>query len=294
MPLSTSPLRYPGGKAFLLDPISRILRGNKLERGHYAEPYAGGGGLVLGLLYGGFVSDIHLNDIDRPVWAFWYSVLSETEEFIKLMEKTPVTVEEWRRQRRLLKEADPSDTMRLGFAAFFLNRTNRSGIIKNAGVIGGLNQQGDYAIDCRFNKEELARRIRRIKKYRSRISLHRKDAIKFIDYVERNLPPRTFLYIDPPYFQKGSSLYTSFYRRKDHEKIADRLLKLESPWVLTYDFCEEIHDLYIARRQFQFSLNYSAQKKRLGMELLIASKGLRIPDEFRMSQVHRPRYRAAA
>jgi DNA adenine methylase len=293
MSLATSPLRYPGGKICMLGPVSRILRGNKLERGHYAEPYAGGCGLALALLFSGFVSDIHVNDIDRSIWSFWYSVLNDTERFIKLMEKTPVTIKEWKRQRRVIQSSD-TDPMKLGFAAFFLNRTNRSGIIKRGGVIGGLEQDGNYTIDCRFNKEELARRIRRIAKYRGRINLYRKDAIKFIDHVEKNLPPQTFLCIDPPYFHKGSSLYTSFYERKDHEKVADRILRLESPWILTYDYCKEIHDLYVDRRQYQFSLNYSAQVKRLGTELLIPSKGLRIPDDFRASQVHRPQYRGTA
>jgi DNA adenine methylase len=293
MALATSPLRYPGGKTCLLGLVSRILRSNKLERGHYAEPYAGGCGLALALLYSGFVSDIHVNDIDPAIWGFWNFVLDDTEEFIKLMNKTPVTLREWKRQKRVLGDpsSDPSD---LGFAAFFLNRTNRSGIIKRAGVIGGLKQKGDYTIDCRFNKGELTRRIRRIRKYRSRIHLYRKDAIKFIDYVERELPSDTFLCIDPPYFHKGSSLYTSFYRRKDHEKVADRILRLNSPWILTYDYCDEIHQLYSARRQFQYSLNYSAQEKRVGTELLIASKGLRIPDDLRASQVHRPQHRLAA
>ena len=295
MPIATSPLRFPGGKTCMLGPVSRILRGNKLERGHYAEPYAGGCGLALALLYSGFVSDIHVNDIDRAIWAFWHVVLDETEDFVRLMEKTAVTMTEWKRQRRVFQESDSkTDPMKLGFALFFLNRTNRSGIIKRAGVIGGLKQQGDYPIDCRFNKEELARRIRRVRKYRGRIHLYRKDAIKFIDHVEKHLPDETFLYIDPPYFHKGSSLYTSFYKREDHEKVADRILTLERPWILTYDYCKEIHDLYTERRQFQFSLNYSAQVKRLGTELLIASKGLRIPDDFRASQVHRPQYRTAA
>jgi DNA adenine methylase len=292
MPLATSPLRYPGGKVCLTPLVTRILRMNKLDRGHYAEPYAGGCGLALGLLFNGFVSDIHINDVDRPVWSFWTSVLNQTEEFIQLMNGTPVTLAEWQRQRRVIKEA--TDTLELGFAAFFLNRTNRSGIIKNAGVIGGLAQKGDYKIDCRFSKEELARRIRRVRKYRSRIHLHHKDALKFIGHVERNLPRNTFLCIDPPYFHKGSDLYTSFYKRADHEKVADRILDLELPWILTYDFCDEIHDLYADRRQFQFDINYSAQTKRVGSELLIASKGLRIPSELRASQVHRPQYRSAA
>jgi DNA adenine methylase len=294
MPLVTSPLRYPGGKACLLGPVSHILRLNKLERGHYAEPYAGGCGLALALLFNGFVSDIHINDIDRSIWAFWNVVLNHTEEFIRLMERTPITLKQWRKQRKVISEPDAADTMDLAFATFFLNRTNRSGIIKRGGVIGGLDQTGDYTIDCRFNKLELARRMRRIRKYRNQIHLHRKDALKFIDHVENKLPPETFLCIDPPYFHKGSSLYTSFYKRDDHEKVADRILELQSPWILTYDHCDEIHELYTERRQFQFSLNYSVQTKRVGSELLIASKGLRIPDELRASQVHRPQYRTAA
>lgn len=278
----------------MLGPVSRILRSNKLEKGHYAEPYAGGCGLALSLLYGGFVSDIHVNDLDRAVWSFWHCVLNHTEDFIALMDGTRVTLKEWRRQRAILRAEEKVDAMTLGFAAFFLNRTNRSGVIKTAGVIGGLSQDGDYTIDCRFNKAELARRIRRVAKYRSRINLYRKDALKFIDHVEKNLPAKTFLCIDPPYFQKGSRLYTSFYNKEDHQKVADRILKVKQPWILTYDCCDEIHDLYTERRQFQFSLNYSLHNKRRGTELLIASKGLRIPDEFRAAQIHRPQYRTAA
>ena len=163
MYLPTSPLRYPGGKLCLLDPISHILRLNSLERGHYAEPYAGGCGLALALLFNGFVSDIHINDVDRSIWAFWSAVLDDTEELIARMNRTRITLPEWRRQRAVQKNSAKADKMDLAFSTLFLNRTNRSGIIKNAGVIGGLLQDGDYTIDCRFNKEELERRIRRIR-----------------------------------------------------------------------------------------------------------------------------------
>jgi len=292
MPLATSPLRYPGGKTCLLEPVYRILRLNNLQRGHYAEPYAGGCGLALALLFDGHVGEIHINDIDRPIWSFWSVVLDNTEEFIRVMNHTPVTLKQWHTQRHIIEES--KDKFELAFAAFFLNRTNRSGVIKRAGVIGGLDQKGNYKIDCRFNKEELARRIRRIRKYRSRIHLHRRDGLKFIDHVERNLPANTFLCIDPPYFHQGSRLYTSFYKRDDHEGLADRILELEMPWILTYDYCDEIHDLYTERRQYQISLNYSVQTKRVGSELLIVSKGLRVPNELRSNQVHRPQYRTAA
>ena len=79
MARGASPLRYPGGKTSMLSLAATILRDNGLERGHYAEPYAGGCGLALSLLYGGHVADIHINDIDPAVWAFWHSVLNRTD-----------------------------------------------------------------------------------------------------------------------------------------------------------------------------------------------------------------------
>lgn len=142
------------------------------------------------------------------------------------MHRTPVTIKQWRKQRELQRAPGRAGHLEIAFATFFLNRTNRSGKIKNAGVIGGLKQDGDYKIDCRFSKDELERRIRRIRKYRNRIHLHRMDAIKFIDHVAKELPADTFLCIDPPYFNKGATLYTSFYEPEDHAKVAKRVLRL--------------------------------------------------------------------
>lgn len=294
MPLATSPLRYPGGKAPLMGLVSQIVRVNKLQYGHYAEPYAGGCGLALGLLYGGYVSDIHINDIDRGIWTFWHVVLNQTDEFIELMNRTPITLDEWRRRRDMQRNQRGLSQLEIAFTTFFLNRTNRSGIIKNAGVIGGLEQAGTYKIDCRFTKGELERRIRRVRRYRDRIHLHRKDALDFLRHVERNLPDNTFLCIDPPYFNKGSTLYTSFYEPDDHVAVAKKILALDLPWIITYDRCDEISALYTSRRQYEISLNYSAQVKRVGSELLVVSKGLKVPKELREAQVHKPQYRSAA
>lgn len=116
----------------------------------------------------------------------------------------------------------------------------------------------------------------------------------FVRHVERNLPEQTFLCIDPPYFNKGATLYTSFYEPDDHAAVAKKVLSLDHPWIVTYDHCAEIGALYTSRRQFELSLNYSAQVKRVESELLIASKGLRVPESLRSRQVHQPQYRSAA
>ncbi len=293
MPRSTSPLRYPGGKTCLYPLVSTILKRNKLERRHYAEPFAGGCGLALTLLYEGHVSDIHINDVDASIWAFWKSVLDHTDEIAYRIRKTPLTVEEWRAQREIHLEMDVDDPVSLGFSTFYLNRTNRSGIIKAAGVIGGLDQTGRYKIDCRFNREELERRVRRIAKYRNRIHLHRRDALAFIRDASARLPKSTFFCIDPPYLNKGQNLYTSYYDPDDHGLLADTILGLGNHWIVTYDNAPLITKLYRARRQYEFDINYSIETKRRGTELLIASKGLRLPAGIRGRQVNRPQYRAA-
>lgn len=176
------------------------------------------------------------------------------------------------------------DPVSLGFATFFLNRTNRSGIIKGAGVIGGFQQKGRYAIDCRFNREDLTRRIRRMHSYRSRIHLHRLDAIAFLN-KDSYFEPDTFFAIDPPYFRKGPYLYTSFYRPEDHAEVADVIRSLRYPWIVTYDMTDEVKNLYRDFRQFEFDINYSVQSKRVGTELLIASRGLRLTPEIRARRV---------
>jgi DNA adenine methylase len=289
-----SPLRYPGGKSCLLPLVTAILQENDLRLPHYAEPYAGGASLALALLFGGQVSDIHLNDVDAGIWSFWHSILNDADALIDLIETADVTVPEWRNQREIYRRNDLSDPLKLGFATFFLNRTNRSGIIGTAGVIGGLAQEGNYKIDCRFNKVELIRRIKRIRKYKNRIHLTRLDALQFLKCDSGLFPKRTFLAIDPPYFAKGSSLYTSFYSPHDHADVAKAILALDRPWVLTYDAAAEISALYEERPQFLFDIKYSLQTKRVGSELLIASGDLQLPDVIRQQQVDHTTFGKAA
>lgn len=289
MTRTASPLRYPGGKSALHNLVSEILYANRLEGGHYAEPFAGGSGLALSLLFDGVVREVHLNDVDPAIAAFWRTTLDQTTELCELIDATPVTIEEWHLQKRAYKNLhDSNDDLRLAFATLFLNRTNRSGIIKGAGVIGGLSQNGNYLLDCRFNKPDLIKRIKRISKYRHRIHFTQLDALDFLPQVEKNLPQRSLIFADPPYYGKGANLYTSYYKPEDHSILAESMMKVASPWIATYDNCPEIAEIYQRRRQYEFSVQYSAQTKRLGSELLIVSQGMRLPVELPLLKVHQP------
>lgn len=271
-----SPLRYPGGKAAIFDMVSKIIIDNGLEDGDYAEPYAGGAGLALALLFDDLVNEIHLNDIDRSIWCFWNAILNQTDDFIKKIEKTEVTMDEWYKQRHIQQNKDQFDDIELAFSSFFLNRTNRSGIILKAGVIGGLKQDGKYKLDCRFNKIGLIGRINKISQYRHRINLYNQDAVEFINKTNELLPEKSLYCIDPPYYMKGSTLYTNFYQPEDHQELANTILALKRPWILTYDNAKEIQELYPAQPQYRFALNYSAAKKRKGTELLITNTNIEI------------------
>lgn len=273
-----SPLRYPGGKAKLAPYIQKLLYSNNLCDGVYVEPYAGGASVALSLLFGEFVDRVIINDKDKSIYSFWYSVIHETENLCRLISDTNVNVEEWYHQKEIQGNKDQEDLLTLGFSTFFLNRTNRSGILK-AGVIGGLNQQGNYKIDARFKKQDLIKRILQIAEYSDRIDLHNDDAVIFLKQIKNTLPEKSLLYLDPPYYVKGKGLYLNYYKDSDHQLIADTMMEFNDvKWVVTYDNVPYIENLYKKFRKSTFELNYSASNSGKGTELMIYSDNLMIPD----------------
>lgn len=262
-----SPLRYPGGKTKLADYVKAVLRANKLLDGTYAEPYAGGASVALELVIQEFVQQIHINDIDRSIWSFWDSVLNNTDALCSLIYDTPVTLETWTRMREIQQNKEQEDPLTLGFSTFFLNRTNRSGII-SAGVIGGKNQNGNYKIDARYSKEDLISRVRLIADHRARISLHQLDAKSFLKNIVAGLPKETLVYLDPPYYVKGGDLYTHHYGHDDHREIAECVKDITQQWMVSYDNAPAIRELYSQYSCLTYSLSYSAQKRYRGTEIL--------------------------
>ncbi|MDQ0287810.1 DNA adenine methylase [Desulfofundulus luciae] len=274
-----SPLRYPGGKAKLGRFFKLLCEANMLCDGYYIEPYCGGASVALDLLINEYVIKVFINDIDRAIYSFWFSVLNETEILCKKIYDTPVNMDEWKRQRLIYYNQDNVSTIDLGFAAFFLNRTNRSGILNKGGVIGGINQNGKWKIDARYNKVELIKRIERIALYKDRIYLANKDAMDFLSDILPTTPYKTLIYLDPPYFNKGKDLYLNYYNYDDHKRIAEFITKVEDKfWVITYDNVNEIKAFYHNYRQMIYNLNYSANKCYKGQEVVIFSHQISIPE----------------
>ena len=274
--LFPSPLRYPGGKRKVANFVKLLVLENDLTGTEYVEPYAGGSAVALSLLFEGYVEHIHINDIDRSVFAFWTAVLDEPEELCRRIRDTPVDIEEWHRQRSV-QTADDPDMRELAFSTFFMNRCNRSGIIAG-GVIGGKAQGGAWKLDARYNVTELVRRIEKIARFRHRISLTNLDAYLFLKPWTEDGVTQALIYLDPPYYVKGEGLYQNFYEHSDHVAMARLVRGLRVPWMVSYDAAPEILGMYKKSRALRYSLRYSAADRYSGPEVMFFAKGMVVPE----------------
>ncbi len=267
-----SPFRYPGGKTRLSNFLEKAIEKNFSENEGVilVEPYAGGAGASLKLLFSGKVSKIIINDLDRAIYSFWEIAVSDTDFLINEIRKVDISVDEWKKQRQIYN--DPLSTERkLAFATLFLNRTNRSGIIEG-GPIGGMSQLGSWDIKARFIKNTIIERLEKIKEFRNRIKVRNLDGITLLKQLEKNKAKNSyFIFLDPPYYQKGQSLYLNHYIDKDHKRLLKFLEKSSLKWVMTYDDVDYIQSLYSGFRRSNFVISHSAFEARKGKEVLIFS-----------------------
>lgn len=273
-----SPLRYPGGKAVLAKCLRQIIYDNSLQGCIYVEPFAGGAGAAVDLLSSGHVDRIVVNDADKAIYCLWKSIINHSDELIERILETPITIEEWKKQRETYRSGRRHKQLDFGFSAFYLNRCNRSGIIKNAGPIGGIEQKGKWKLNARFNREDLANRVRELASFEDRIIVTNEDAVSLLYRMEDVAGKgKRFIYADPPYYIKGAELYLSHFQEKDHAELAAALNKSIDSWVLSYDDVPQTRKLYLGQTVLPFSLRYSAHhSSNEGDEILVAPSRVKI------------------
>lgn len=272
-----SPLRYPGGKNKLSSFIAKICIDNNIS-GHYVEPYSGGASVAMFLLLENIVKKITINDKDKSIYAFWHSVLNNTNKLCELIENIDLTIDEWKKQKAIQNNKQKAKLLDLGFSTFYLNRTNRSGII-NAGVMGGISQNGNYLMDCRFNKQELIERIKAIAKRKKDIRLLNLDAVDLIDMIENESKDENVVfYFDPPYYLKASTLYMNHYADDNHRVVSNKIKGIKNiKWIVSYDNVPQIQELYADCEKKEYSFKHTAYNSRVGQEILFFSSKIRQP-----------------
>lgn len=231
--------------------------------------------MALHLLFETSVPRVAINDLDPSIHAFWLVARDHNEELCRRISSVRIDMDEWNRQRSVQLAMDP-DLIDLAFSTLFLNRTNRSGIL-HAGVIGGKQQSGQWKMTVRFNRDALISRIECIGRQAHRIDVRRQDAADVLRILGEQDAP-SFLFLDPPYYHKADRrLYHNDLRPDDHERVAMLLKSLKVPWLLCYDDCSEVRNLYTSHIPNSYSLCYTAGEKRSGSEVLFVSPNLRIP-----------------
>lgn len=278
MPATESILRYPGGKSQLYAVVKSLIEFNSLNNRTYIEPFAGGAGLALKLLFNNVVPNIVINDFDPAIYAAWYSCLNEPNELKRLIRTTPLTINEWDRQKAIYSTPNEHSVLELGFATLYLNRTNKSGIIEG-GVLGKRDQSGPYKMSARFNRDTLCKKVSRIASHKDSIFLYNLDAKKLISDLSSIIGGHAFLNIDPPYVKKGSVLYHNFFCKNDHQELSHIISLCSCPWIVTYDMCDFVRELYKGYRCCKIDIHYSANINRNTNEYMFFSNDLRLaPD----------------
>lgn len=282
MPITYTPLRFPGGKSKIYPFVVSLIECNELHGCTYAEAFCGGAGLAMKLLLRQDVSKVVLNDLDPAVYSIWDAIVHYPDELCDFIKTVPLDMEQWSRFRDVYREAN-GPSLELGKAAFFLNRTNRSGIL-TGGVIGGKGQTGTYKIDARFNRDTLCRKIREISGRADDIELHNLEARVFMGGIAPDLGGASLLYLDPPYVQKGPGLYENSFSDEDHRSLAQTIRGYDGKWMVTYDADKLVDELYVPSDDWriitgEIEVGYSAAKSRdVATERLVLGPGMKMPE----------------
>ena len=281
MPTTYSPLRYPGGKTRFYSYVRSLLKHNDLLGETYIEPFAGGAGLALKLLLNDDVKRIVINDYDPAIFSFWNSVIYQADNLCEMIYDIEISQEEWKKQRAIYLKSDVTNQLELGFSTFYLNRTNVSGVI-NGGIIGGQEQQGKYKIDARFNKNNLIEKIRKISQRKEQIVVLNYDAKELLRPNQLRLFYKAFLNLDPPYVKKGAQLYKSAFSKSDHSELCELVKNCKRKWIVTYDICELVAELYNPFRSSYLDVTYSIKNSKSAQEYIFFSNNMVLPDDIEL------------
>lgn len=270
-----TPLRYPGGKAWLAHYVEKFISFNKLEVDTLVEPFAGGAAVSITLLQKSIIEQAYISEIDPLIVAFWEATLNRTEELIEIVLSMSVDLETWHYMRGYLQEKSTTnlDVVELAAAFLFLNRTSYSGIIK-AGPLGGKDQRSRYKINCRFNKPRIAKKIEAIGELKGRLNVIKSDGLELMEKMASSRFESIVFYVDPPYYGAGKDLYRHYFTDKEHIELSVFLESVDKPWLLSYDNADFIKELYKHKTKSPIYTDYQSGHFKKGVKELLISNYL--------------------
>jgi len=248
--------RYPGGKSRLLKPIKETLYPLLDKAGVYVEPFVGGGSVLIQVAKDFPHAKLVVNDKDERIFCFWslfqHGNEDQIKSFYKLVKQKP-TVKLFKQLREDGVE-NRFDPVEQAYHAIFFNRCTFSGIA-TSGPIGGYEQKGKYKVDCRYNPDRIISDFEKLRDlFMGRVYVSNLKAVDLMEIYD--IHKEKAMYLDPPYYVKGSGLYPVHMKPDEHVELS-RYLKTKDNWLLSYDICDEIDEMYEWADKIPLDARYS-------------------------------------
>ena len=252
-------LRYPGGKSKVVKQIiAHIPAGIK----EFREPMVGGGSvsLVVKQLYPNV--KVKINDLNYDLICFWKTLRDNPNELIRKIRKIKERYKDGRKLYNELINKNSDNEFERAIRFFVLNRITFSGTVD----CGGYSQQ---AFEKRFTDSAIEK-LKLVSLIIKDFEITHGDCEKLLFEDGDDV----FIFLDPPYYSttksklygKNGNLHASF----DHKRFADNMKKCKHLWLITYDDCMEIRELFTFAYIYPFETQYGMAAKK-GKELIITN-----------------------
>ena len=260
-----SPLRYPGGKSRAIKFIAPLIP--KFDE--YREPFVGGGSVYVYLKQKYPNKEYWINDLYPNLYHFWYQCKNDIDSLVRQIYEWKNTYKNGKELYRfLLNNIDGFDNLKKASAFFVFNRITFSGTTESGGF-------SNAAFQKRFTISSIERTIA-LSEVLSNTTITNYDFEQVINKEGENV----FIFLDPPYFSATkSALYGkngNMHKTFNHERFANVLKKTKHKWLVTYDNCEYIKELFSFANISSWDLTYGMRNvnkngNQIGKELFISN-----------------------
>jgi len=288
-------IRYPGSKAKLCGPIldampDEIVLGlwSNAHAWEYREPFFGSGAIGFRIMDSlSARCRVWLNDRDYWLVCLWNAVKDCHRDLITMVRKFKPSADKFFEFKAQDGSVDV-DPLLAGFRKLAIHQMSVSGFgVMSGTCLGGRNQENaQYPVDCRWNPIRLAEHINNRHKQMARFGNQLKITCKDFSALLEKCPARCFVYMDPPYVEKGEMLYKHGMDESEHNRLSKCIKSLRCQWMLSYDDHPLVRELYAPFSIRELAVTYSNATNAKGLrpknrEILISPTPLGLTEAVR-------------